>query len=179
MRNEKNNKADKNYELWKQSVIDYLFRKRAFKAEENAFKKRKETFNKLAEDFFKESGETQDIFVTDEFSSATIVTVKRCQSVTINFDADKLEKKLGKEYCQSFISKKYEVLDMPGLVEYLKSCGVSPKKFKSFLNVTKTVNQKEIDQLFLTGKLSEKDVDGCYTTEKKNPYYTVTTKKKV
>lgn len=68
---------------------------------------------------------------------------------------------------------------MPGLIEYLKSCGVNPKKFKSFLNVTKTVNQKEIDQLFLTGKLSEKDVDGCYTTEKKNPYYTVTTKKKV
>jgi hypothetical protein len=173
------NKADKNYELWKQSVVDYLFRKRAFKAEENAFKKRKEIFNKLADDFFNDSGETQDIFVTDELSAPTIVTVKRCQAVTINFDADKLENKLGKEYCQSFISKKYEVKDMSGLIEYLKSCGVNPKKFKSFLNITKVVNQKEIDQLFLTGKLSEKDVDGCYTTEKKNPYYTVTTKKKV
>ncbi len=173
------NKADKTYELWKQSVIDFLFRKRSFKAEENAFKKRKEMFNKMTEDFFREAGEDQDTFATDELMVPTIVTVKRCQSVTINFDADKLEEKLGKEYCQSFISKKYEVQDMTGLIEYLKSCGVNPKKFKSYINVVKTVNQKEIDQLFLTGKLSEKDVDGCYTTEKKNPYYTVTTKKKV
>lgn len=173
-----NGKADKTYELWKQSVVDFLFRKRAFKAEENAFKKRKEIFNKLADDFFAESGETQDVFVTDELSTATIVTVKRCQSVSIQFDADKLEKKLNKEYCQEIISKKYEVQDITGLIEYLKTCGVNPKKFKSFINVTKSVDQSKLDQLFLTGKLSEKDVDGCYTTEKKNPYYTVTTKKK-
>ena len=178
MKNDRN-KADKTYELWKQSVVDYLFRKRTFKAEENAFKKRKEAFNKMAEDFFKESGETQDVFITEELSAPTVVTVKRCQSVLIQFDADKLEDKLGKEYCQEFISKKYEILDMPGLIEYLKSCGVNPKKFKTFLNITKAVDQKKIDQLFLTGKLSEKDVDGCYTTEKKSPYYTVTTKKKV
>lgn len=172
-------KADKTYELWKQSVVDFLFRKRAFKAEENAFKKRKEAFNKMAEDFFAETGETQDVFVTDELATATIVTVKRCQSVSIQFDADKLENKLGKEYCQDFISKKYEILDIAGLIEYLKSCGVNPKKFKQFINVSKSVDQQKLDQLFLTGKLSEKDVDGCYTTEKKNPYYTVTTKKKV
>lgn len=172
-------KADKTYELWKQSVVDFLFRKRAFKVEENAFKKRKEAFNKMADEFFSESGETQDVFLTDELASPTIVTVKRCQSVSIQFDAGKLEEKLDKEYCQEVISKKYEIQDMSGLIEYLKSCGVNPKKFKSFIKVEKTVNQGKLDQLFLTGKLSEKDVDGCYTTEKKSPYYTVTTKKKV
>lgn len=172
-------KPDKAYELWKQSVVDYLFRKRAFKAEENAFKKRKEAFNKMADDFFTESGETQDVFMTDELTVPTIITVKKCQSVSIQFDAGKLEEKLDKEYCQEIISKKYEIQDITGLIEYLKSCGVNPKKFKSFLNITKVVDQKKLDQLFLTGKLSEKDVDGCYTTEKKSPYYTVTTKKKV
>lgn len=174
-----NNKADKSYEMWKQSVIDFLFRQRAFKAEEKVYKKRKEVFNKMAEDFFKDSGETQDIFLTEETTVPMVITVKKCQAVSIQFDADKLENKLNKEYCQEVISKKYEVLDMPGLVEYLKSCGVNPKKFKKFIGVIKNVDQKKLDQLFATGKLSEKDVDGCYMTEKRNPYYTVNAKKKV
>lgn len=175
----KGGKADRKYEMWKQSVIDFLFRQQHFKNEEQIYKKRKEVFNKMAEEFFKDSGETKDIFVTEETISPMVITVNKCQAVSVKFDADKLETKLDKKYCQEVISKKYEVLDMPGLIEYLKSCGVSPKKFKTYIGVTKTVNQNKLDQLFATGKISEKDVDGCYITEKKNPYYTVKAKKKV
>jgi hypothetical protein len=171
-------KADKEYEAWKQSVIDFYLIGKNFKEQKIAFDKRREKFYAQADEYFVDKSETKEIFATDDFSSPAICTVNKVQHTVVNFDADKLEDKLGKEYCQEFINKSYEVQDMAGLIEYLKSCGVSPKKFKSFLKVTKTVDTKKIDQLFLTAKLSEKDVEGCYTAEKKSRYYTVKVEKK-
>ena len=52
-----------------------------------------------------------------------------------------------------------------------------PRK-QSFLKVIKTVDTKKIDQLFSTAKLSEKDIEGCYTVEMKSRYYTVKVEKK-
>lgn len=171
-------KADKGYELWKQSVIDFYMIGKNFKEQKTVFDKRKEKFYKQADEYFANKSDAKEIFITEDFATPAICTVTKVQQTVVNFDADKLEDKLGKEYCQEFINKSYEIQDMTGLIEYLKSCGVSPKKFKSFLKVTKIVDAKKIDQLFLTAKLSEKDVEGCYTTEKKSRYYTVKVEKK-
>lgn len=171
-------KADKDYELWKQSVIDFYMIGKNFKEQKTVFDKRKEKFYKQADEYFADKSDTKEIFVTEDFSTPAICTVTKVQQTAVNFDADKLEDKLGKEYCQEFINKSYEIQDMAGLIEYLKSCGVSPKKFKSFLKVIKTVDTKKIDQLFSTAKLSEKDIEGCYTVEMKSRYYTVKVEKK-
>lgn len=173
-----NDKADKGYEQWKQSVLDFYVIGKNFKEQKVAFDKRKEKFYKQADEYFADKSEAKDVFVTDDFSTPAICTVNKVQNTVVSFDADKLEDKLGKEYCQEFINKSYEIQDMTGLIEYLKSCGVSPKKFKSFLKVIKTVDTKKIDQLFSTAKLSEKDIEGCYTTEMKSRYYTVKVEKK-
>ena len=49
--------------------------------------------------------------------------------------------------------------------------------FKNFIDVKKSVDVPVLENLVATGKVSEESLDGCYTTEKQNPYYTVTAKK--
>lgn len=45
------------------------------------------------------------------------------------------------------IDKSYTITDINRLIIYLKSCDVDPKAFKSFINVTKTVDEKKLDKL--------------------------------
>ena len=89
------------------------------------------------------------------------------------FNADKLEKVLGKKISDNVIIKKYEIVDMFGLIAYLKECNVDPKIFKSFLSVTKSVDVKELERLDELGKISIEQLNGCYTVNKQKPYFTV------
>jgi hypothetical protein len=59
---------------------------------------------------------------------------------------------------------------MDNLVKYLKQCGVSPKKFKSFITVEKSVDKKKLDFLFETGEIKTKDLDGCYELKESESY---------
>jgi hypothetical protein len=62
---------------------------------------------------------------------------------------------------------------MNGLITYLKDCGISPKVFKSFISVRKTVNTKELDRLEELGKITAEQIKGCYTVKSQSPYFTV------
>lgn len=117
--------------------------------------------------------------ITDEFefevqakddTSRGVLTVKKITPTVIVWDADKLEKQLGKERSQSIIEKRYTIEDYDGLVEYLKECGVSPKKFKSFLSVERTVNQQALKQADDLGEITDKDISDCYKTQIKSSY---------
>lgn len=96
----------------------------------------------------------------------------------IIFDADKLEKKLksklGKDKLSLIISKKFIIDDFDGLIEYLKTCGVDAKKFKEFISVEKTVNNKKIDELSKIGEIDEEDVSGCYQVKTSESYFKIT-----
>ena len=96
--------------------------------------------------------------------------VKKVTPTTITWDADKLEEKLSKELCSQIIHKEYKVNDMAGLIQYLKSCGVNPKKFKSFLTIEKSVDANKIAQLDAIGEITHADVKGCYTVASKSSY---------
>ena len=52
-----------------------------------------------------------------------------------NLDANKLECALRKSIASKVIEKRYEIIDIEGLVEYLKTCNVDPQIFKSFIDV--------------------------------------------
>ena len=99
--------------------------------------------------------------------------VTRIQKASVDFEVDKLEKALPKDVAKKAIVKRYEIMDMQGLILYLKKCNVDPQKFKSFLNVTKHVDVKEIDKLEELGKISIEQIEGCYSVKKSTPYYTV------
>lgn len=79
--------------------------------------------------------------------------------------------------CKDVIDKSYTITDINRLIVYLKSCGVDPKVFKSFINVTKTVDEKKLDKLADLGLISKEQLEGCYTLKRQKPYFTVKMKR--
>ena len=90
------------------------------------------------------------------------------------YDTEKLRKKLTKEQRKKAVQKSYSINNMEGLTKYLKSCGVNPKKFKTFIEVEETVDEKAVEQMYETGELSREDLDGCYRVEIGEPYMRIT-----
>ena len=103
--------------------------------------------------------------------------VNRIQKSSVEFDPDKLAKALGKQLAKQVIIKKYEITDMDALIAYLKECDVDPKIFKSFLNVSQSVDIQELDRLEEIGKITAEQVKGCYTVKRQKPYFTVGVKR--
>lgn len=158
----------------------------AFYLKQEEFKKIEKSFGKMKKEFYKKM---------DEYFSSTVcgaekiaipflenpeserVLVSKVERKKINFDADKIEKVLKekglKTEINSAIEKKVFIKDYTGLIKYLKTCGVSPEKFKSFLDVEKKVIPEALDNLEALGKIEIDDIKGCYSVEAGNPYYRV------
>ena len=100
--------------------------------------------------------------------------ITRVRRKKIIWDMKKLKKQLPKDKYKAVTTKRYEVEDMPGLIKYLKKYGVDPKRFKSFLNVTETVDEKELNNLSELGTVTKEDIRGCYTIEMSEPYIKIT-----
>lgn len=49
---------------------------------------------------------------------------------------------------------------------------VEQKVFKSFINVTKKVDEKKLDKLADLGLISQEQLEGCYTLKRQKPYFT-------
>ena len=158
----------------RQSVQDYFQKAKRYKSITESFNQLKANFYSNMEDYFQaneigeEGIEVESGGLVDEY-----LLVKRVQSSSVKFDAEKLEKKLPKEICGDVIIKKHEVTDMQGLISYLKECGVDPKVFKSFIATTKSVNVKELERLEEIGKVTSEQIKGCYTVKTNEPYFKV------
>lgn len=161
----------------KQSVLDYFERQKEFKNCQAQFNELKEQFNSDMEDYFECLGVGSKLyFGSDDFIEDSF-TVNRIQKSSVVFDPEKLECALGKDISKSVIIKKYEIIDVVGLIAYLKTFGVDPKVFKSFLSVSKSVDTNELDRLEELGKITAKQVEGCYTVKRQKPYFTVNVSK--
>lgn len=154
-----------------------------FKRAEQAMNSLKNKFNKAMELYFEENDcesplkfENVPLHGADD-AEVYALSVSRVQRVDVTWDADKVAAALGKKLASEVISKRYEITDMSGLVAYLKECGVDPKVFKSFIRAEKTVNQKELDALEELGKIDASDLEGCYETKVRDPYFTIRVKK--
>lgn len=104
------------------------------------------------------------------YSSHKKLHVTRVRRKKVTWKMEEMKKKLSKEKYKAIITKTYTVTDMEGLTKYLKQCGVDPKKFKKFIAVEQTVNEKSLDMLYETGILSEKELSGCYDVQLSDPY---------
>lgn len=167
-------RAKLNSDECKQSVINFFQKQKKFKQIQNRFGEIKTDFYNDMEDYF-QSNEIDGKLTIEcgEFADAQSFVVTRIQSSRVEFNPDKLEKALGKELSRDVIQKHYEIIDVDGLLTYLKECGVDPKVFKSFVSVRKTVNTKELDRLEELGKITAKQIQGCYTVKSQSPYFTV------
>lgn len=144
-----------------------------FKRIKQQYETKKEALQTSIKNFMFINGINQANFLANQGSFAKDNKNMGAKMITpckVIFDADKLEEKLGKEVCKDFIVKECVIADMDGLVKYLKSCGVSPKKFKTFIEVRKQVDAKKIDELSNLGYITQEDIKGCYRLEKGTSY---------
>lgn len=167
-------KSKLNSEECKQSIVNFFHKQKRFKQIQTRFCEIKADFYNDMEDYFKYNNVDGKLTIEcDELADVQSFVVTRIQSSRVEFNPDKLEKVLGKELSRDVIQKHYEIVDMNGLVTYLKECGIDPKVFKSFISVRKTVNTKELDRLEELGKITAEQIKGCYTVKSQSPYFTV------
>lgn len=172
-----NKKAKLTIDDYRQSVRKFFEKQIRFKEIQTQFNELKTQFNSDMEEFFKNEGIDKSVVFSDKELVQGSLVVNRIQKSSVQFNADKLEKALSKEISKQVIVKRYEITDIDALITYLKECNVDPKIFKSFLNVSKTVDTQELDRLEELGKITEKQVRGCYTVKCQNPYFTVGVKR--
>ena len=159
--------------------MNFFQKQKRFKQIQTRFCEIKADFYNDMEDYFKCNNVDGKLTIKcDELADVQSFAVTRIQSSRVEFNPDKLEKALGKELSRDVIQKHYEIVDMNGLVTYLKECGIDPKVFKSFVSVRKIVNTKEIDRLEELGKITAEQIKGCYTIKSQSPYFTVNIEKR-
>lgn len=168
-------KSKLNSEECKQAILTYFQTQKKFKRMQTRFSEIKADFYNDMEDYFNCNNIDGKLTFecNDEFANSSKFVVTRIQSSRVEFNPDKLEKVLGKVLSRNVIQKHYEIVDMDGLVSYLKDCGVSPKVFKSFITVRKTVNTKELEKLEELGQITAEQIKGCYTVKSQSPYFMV------
>lgn len=168
-------KSKLNSEECEQAIITFFQKQKKYKQIQTKFGEIKADFYDSMEDYFKcNSVDSKLVIDCNGYAEqGGKFTVTRIQSSKVEFNPDKLEKVLGKELSCDVIQKHYEITDMIGLITYLKECGISPKVFKSFISVRKSVNIKELDRLEELGMITSEQIKGCYTVKSQNPYFTV------
>ena len=142
----------------------------SFKAEKELYEAKKQTLQSEIKDYTdKNNWDKINVDIGNFNYQATPVINKK-----ITWDLDKLSEKLDKEILNEITDKEYSINDFNGLVKYLKSCGVDPKKFKKFVDVKKTVNNKKIDELGQLGDIDIESLSGCYELQANFSYVKIT-----
>ena len=158
----------------KQSIINFFQKKKRFEQIQTRFSEIKTDFYNDMEDYFRNNNVDGKLTIEGNgLDNVGSFVVTRIQSSKVEFDPDKLERVLGKELSCNVIHKRYEIVDMAGLISYLQGYGVNPKVFKSFISIRKSVDAKELDRLESIGKITAEQIKGCYTVKSQNPYFTV------
>lgn len=157
-------------------VKEFYNEQKEFKEKQERFNTIKQLFYNDAEELFNYEGINKLVIDNDDLEGNELV-VNKVQKTSVIFDIDALENNLSKEMYKEVIDKSYTITDIDGLIVYLKSCGVDPKVFKSFINVTKKVDEKKLDKLADLGLISKEQLKECYTLKRQKPYFTVKMKR--
>jgi hypothetical protein len=172
---------DGSQKRYQQSAWSYFHKKQKFDGVKKQFDEDKDRFETDMLELMDALKKNRVVFEPETpISSGTEsgkLTVAKVEKTSIEWDADKLERRLPKSVAKKVIRKKYCIADMQGLTAYLKSCGVDPKVFKTFLAIERTVDMKAIDQLGNVGELSVRQISGCYIVKCHKPYFTLSVKK--
>ncbi len=165
-------------EYYQQAALSYHQQKQAYEDQKKVFEEAKEKFEEVMFACCDESGNKRHRFVLEDFDNEdTIINVTKVEKTTIEWLAEKLEKRVPKAIARKFIRKQYAIANWPGMVEYLKALGAKPADFKKFLRVERTVDEKVIDHLSDIGELTVRDIAGCYLVKSQKPYFTISVKK--
>lgn len=147
----------------------------ANKAREESYQKQKSHFNEVMDGYFDKLSSSRKN-ASFEDTDGSIITVSRVAPTSIKWLPDKLRKRVTKPVWNKIVKKKYEIVDIAGLVRYLKTCGVDPLVFKGYIEVTETVDPDAIKQLGDLGELTPHNIAGCYIVECSKAYYKLSRK---
>lgn len=106
-----------------------------------------------------------------------ILSVSKVERISIEWDAEKLSRRLSKAVARKVVRKQYKIANMSGLVEYLKSCGVDSKQFAKYLTIERTVDPQAIERLDELGEITSTDISDCYVVHCQKPYFKLVLKK--
>lgn len=84
------------------------------------------------------------------------------KTLKIEYDLEKLEKRLSKEVLEQIIDKKIIIADLTGLITTMKMAGLAPGELKTRIKIEKEVNKESIKALFDMEQLDIKELEGCY-----------------
>lgn len=155
----------------------YYEAKQAVNAAEEVVAKIRPSFDDAMDDMFCTTGAKKSITLDAlDVTSHQRLVVRKVERTQIIWDVAKLEKHVPPELVKQIVKKQYYVDNMPGLIAYLKHCGVDPRIFKQYIRAEKSVDQKAVDRLGDLGQLTVKHISGCYNVQCSKPYYTVTLK---
>lgn len=165
-------KTQKKIEI-EDAVIELYQNKLKIKDLTNQFEERNKHLQDIIQKYIKKSGSDYFRFLAKSgmFEKANqYLKVKSITPKKIVWDTSKLKNKLDKEVYDEIVEKQYTINDIEGLIEYLKSCGVNPRVFKSFIDVKENVNQKLIDDLGNQGVINVKSLKGCFEIVENTSY---------
>lgn len=152
-------------------VCDFFQKQERFRAIEKKFKAAKLDFYAVMKGVF-DDDEKSKVFASASVADGNIV-VKKVERVSVNFNAKKLRKKLPKKYAEQVITKRYVINDADNFLAYLRECGCDPDILRDFMQPELSVDKKALDRLHDIGEVSMEDIDGCYTVNVAEPYFTV------
>lgn len=99
------------------------------------------------------------------YQSPQKVRVQQVVRSKVVWKLEKLKERLTKEQINSIVDKEYTIIDMKGLSEYLKVCGVSAKEFRKYINVSEQLSESKLEIAYETGEIKKKQLEGCYEVE--------------
>lgn len=100
--------------------------------------------------------------------------ITRVRNKKVVWFLEKIKKKLDKKIYNKIVDKTYTISNMPGLIEYLRSCGVDPKKFKTFIDVDERIDEQKLNICYETGEIKKSELAGCYNVTLGDPYIRLT-----
>ena len=109
---------------------------------------------KLIEKYFDYTGEKN--------ISNNECTVYVNEKVKIDYDINELKNKLDENTFNEIIDKKYIIKDWNELKKILKKYKISSSELKKVIKIEKEINEKSIKELYNSGKINIKDIEGCY-----------------
>lgn len=164
----------------KQKAIDLYVLEEKFSKVKKSYESKKSRLVTHLKNFFYTMGEEKGFSFkcNEELLGGASIECRKITPMSVVFNAEKLEEKLGKELARNFVETKIEIVDWDGVVDLLKEHGVKPSEFKKLISVEKKVNTKALEQLEALGVVTKEDVKGCYKVNKKESYIRIRAYKK-
>lgn len=154
----------------KNAVLELQELSTDFNAKEKEYEAKREELQNVIKNYANSENE-EEFAVKSNKGNFKVRIVKQRKII---WDIDALYRKLSRKVFNQIIDKKYSIKDYDGLVEYLKTCNVDPKKFQEFIYVDKTVNKKRMDDLGELGEINKEKIKDCYIIEENSGYVKIT-----